>query len=144
MILEVHEHRLEIGDARGHGGVAIQSPGLAAPPKVEAREGEARLGKFPAEQEILVAVLAGAHPMAGHHTGHPSRRGQMENADHLNAVHLDAEALDSHAHTRSKSSQVLAEIWNITSSTGRPLILATSSATRETTHGPDGAPPNSP
>ena len=64
VVLQVREDRLEIGDARGYGGVAIQSPGLAAPPEVEARKGETPLGKFPAEQEILVTVLAGAHERA--------------------------------------------------------------------------------
>src|SRR5215475_5140828 len=138
------EHGLEIGHARGHGGVAVEPAGLAAAAEIEARQGQAPLRKIPAEQEVLVAVLAGAHAVAGDHArGGPSFR-EMQHADDQRALHLNAEALSLHDHGRSNSSQVLAEIWVIVSSTTRSLIPATYSASRWTTCAPDGSPPSTP
>jgi hypothetical protein len=65
-------------------------------------------------------------------------------AHHLGRPHRDAEAFGRHAQTRSNSAQVLEESRYMTSSTGRCLILPTSSATRETSQGPDGILSNSP
>src|SRR2546430_7416567 len=48
------------------------------------------------------------------------------------------------AHIRSKRRQALVESWNITSSTGRCLSFATSSATRAASQGPESTPSNSP
>jgi hypothetical protein len=45
---------------------------------------------------------------------------------------------------RPKSWQVFSERRNMTSSTGNRFSLAISSATRLTSHGPDGSPSNSP
>ena len=69
MTLEVLEHGFDIGDARGDGGIAAEPARLAAAPEVEAGEGEAGLRKVLGEQEVLVAVLGGAHAMAGDHAG---------------------------------------------------------------------------
>src|SRR5262249_19941669 len=48
------------------------------------------------------------------------------------------------AHIRSNRRQALVESWYITSSTGRRLSFATSSATRLASQGPESTPSNSP
>ena len=52
--------------------------------------------------------------------------------------------LDGHAQMRSKRRQVFVVSSTIASSTGKRLSLATSSATRAASHGPDDSEANSP
>src|SRR2546422_4802135 len=139
------QHRPGILDPRGHGGLVFLAGRFAAAAEVEAREGQPGPRELLAEQQVLVAVLGGAQAVAGEH----ARRGaggvgNMENEGELAPRERDGVSLLNQAQTRSKSWQALVERRNITSSTGSCFSLATSSAARLASHGPEPIPANSP
>src|SRR5215471_19032495 len=142
--LEVIQYDFQIGHSGGNSGVALEPTRLPTATEVETRQRQSCLGKLAAEHQVLVAVLGCAHAVAGDHAGRRSGQRQVQDTDHGRAVDLEAEALDLHVHASSKSWHVFDAIWYIVSSTGSRLILAISSATRETSHGPEGTPVNSP
>src|SRR5688500_6053534 len=115
------------------------------PAKVEARQCEPRRGERVAEQQVLVGVLGGVKTVTGDHTRQALRTiREMEHEGQLRGGKRHEVALDRYAHTRSNSRTALLESWNIVSSMGSRLILATSSATREASHGPESIALNSP
>ena len=63
------ENGLEVGHARSDGSIAVEAARFAAAAEVEAGERQPRLREVAAEQQVLVAVLAGAHAVAGDDAG---------------------------------------------------------------------------
>src|SRR5687768_11011585 len=145
MPVEQRQYRLDVLDPAGHRRLVLAAARLAAPAKVEARQREPRRGQRVAEQQVLVGVLGSVKPVTGDHIRHsPGTIRKMEHEGQLRGGKRHEVVLDRYAHTRSNSRTALLESWNIVSSMGSRLILATSSATREASHGPESIALNSP
>src|SRR5258706_555981 len=131
----------EARDARGRVGMGA-APGLGD--QGRARFARTGGGQLAPQQQVLVAVLGGAHAVTGDHAGARELVGQVKHAGHVGGADGHREAQFAHAQTMSKTRQVLTVSWYIASSTGSCLIFATSSATRATSHGPEVTFSNSP
>src|SRR5439155_1253357 len=118
---------------------------LATPAKVEARQREPRRRQRVAEQQVLVGVLRGGEPVTRDHARDAARcLGRVQDERELAGGQRDRVPLGAHAQARWNSRQAFVDSWNIASSIGSRLSLATSSATRAASHGPDCSPANSP
>ena len=133
------EHRLEIGDARGDRGVAVEPAGFSAAAEVEAREGQA--GRAAARDSAAgTCRCPWRRPCRDMRRRMGSACGWADGARRpprrRPTVTLKRSAVTPRRGRRA--GRCSAESRYIVSSTGRRLILATSSATRAGEPGPGG------
>src|SRR5262249_34439857 len=145
MTLEKGQHGARVFQTRADGRLVLAARRLTAATEVEPRARQPRARRFVAQQEVLVAVLAGAEAVERDDAGNGCGCvGKMENEGELGARQDDGVSFLGQTQTRSNNRQVFVESWNIASSTGSPFSLATSSATRLASQGPESVPSNSP
>src|SRR4029450_441926 len=145
MTFEKSQHGARVFQTRADGRLVLAARRLAAASEVEPRESQPRARRCVAQQEVLVAVLAGAEAVQRDDAGNGRGCvGKMENEGELGARQDDGVSFLGQTQMRANNRQVFVGSWNIAPSTASPFSFATSSATRLASQGPESVPSNSP